>query len=234
VRSKFDNETASAYSQSATSWLPEVDFSFPLIQRTLKPFITKNSRIADLGAGTGNLSKKIFESYPNVIIDSVDFSENMLSEAKNVLSQFEGNYSIITEDFFEYKLKNNAYDAVVSSFAIHHARDLKVYKNLYQNIFNSLTENGIFICCDVIEGDNDFLSSLSEKDWSNFLSSQGYKKEEIYDILDGYHKEDSPISIREHFNLLKDVDFKSVDVIWKKYNFGIYVGIKNNKGVLEK
>ncbi len=231
IKNRFDSETASLYSQRAPSWLPEVDFSFSLIQKTLEPFLTKNSRIADLGAGTGNLSRTIFEAYPNVKIDLIDFSENMLSEVKNVLSKFKGKYKTITEDIFKYKLKCNTYNAVVSSFAIHHAREEKVYKNLYQNIFNSLTDSGIFICCDVIEGDNDYLSSLNEKDWSTFLSNQGFEKDEIGKILDGYHREDSPIPMNNHFNLLKDVGFKSVDVLWKKYNFGIYVGIKNNKSV---
>ena len=68
IRNKFDNDTASTYSQNALSWLPEVDFSFSLIQKTLKPFMTKKSRIADLGAGTGNLSREIFNTYPNVLI----------------------------------------------------------------------------------------------------------------------------------------------------------------------
>jgi len=226
IKNRFDNETASLYSQRDPSWLPEFNFSFSLIQKTIKSFINNNSIVADLGAGTGNLSRTIFEAYPDIKIDLIDFSENMLSEVKNVLSKFEGKYKTITADIFKYKLDNNSYNVVVSSFAIHHAREDTVYKQLYQNIYNSLTTPGIFICCDVIEGGNNYLSSLNEKEWSTFLTNQGFEKDKIEQILNNYHREDSPLSMNNHLKLLSDVGFKSVDVLWKKFNFGIYVGIK--------
>jgi tRNA (cmo5U34)-methyltransferase len=226
IKNRFNNETASLYSQRDPSWLPEFNFSFTLIQKVIKNYINKNSKIADLGAGTGNLSRTILEAYPDVQIDLIDFSENMLNEVINVLSEFKGKYKTITADIFNYELNNSTYNAIISSFAIHHARGENIYEKIYKNIYNALTETGIFICCDVIEGGNKDLSSINEADWSIFLENQGFEKDKIDQILSNYHREDSPLSLGNHLKLLKDVGFKTVDVLWKKYNFGIYLGIK--------
>lgn len=226
IKHRFDNETASLYSQRDPSWLPEFTFSFSLVQRAIRPFINKNSIVADLGAGTGNLSRTILEAYPDIRIELFDFSTNMLREVKHVLSEFEGKYKTIIADIFNYTLFDNMYSAVVSSFAIHHARDDNTYKKVYENIYNALTEPGIFICCDVISGDNSFLSSLNEEDWSNFLKDQGFDKDKTDQILNNYYREDSPISMKNHLKLLLEAGFQNVDVVWKKYNFGIYAGIK--------
>lgn len=226
IKQRFDNETASLYSQRKPEWLPEFEFTFSLVPKLLKPFVDKKSKILDLGAGTGNLSRTIFESIPELEIELVDFSENMLSEVKSVLKPFEGKYSVTRADIFETSFSENNYNGIVSSFAIHHARGEDTYKKTYQNIYNSLTSPGIFICCDVIDGANNYLSSLNESGWTDFLEKNGFQKKDILKIIDNYHREDSPLSVPVHLRLLSEVGFKEVDLIWKKYNFGIYVAIK--------
>ncbi len=41
-----------------------------------------------------------------------------------------------------------------------------------------------------------------------------------------YHEEDRPVAMMEHFALLKEAGFTTVDVIWKYYNFAVYIAVK--------
>lgn len=226
IKERFDNETASLYSDQDVTWIPEYLYMLSLIQKALKPFINSGSRLIDLGAGTGNLSRTIFRAYPDIYIDLVDFSENMLREVDKVLTDYKGKYQTIHDDIFEIQFDTNFYDGVISSFAIHHGRGKKVYENLYRNTYKWLKKSGVFINCDVIEGDNDFLTELNEKGWSDFLNSVGFENEERKKIFNNYHREDSPISLNNHIQLLSEVGFETVDVLWKKYNFAVYIAIK--------
>jgi len=226
IKNRFDSETASSYSQRNPAWLPEFSFSFSLIQKTVKRFIPSGARLLDLGAGTGNLSRTVFEACPDITIDLLDFSENMLNEAPNVLKGFTGRYNIIKDDIFTARFENCVYDGVISSFAIHHGRTKTIYGNLYKNIYNWLKTPGMFICCDVIAGDDAELSELNEHGWREFLKERGFAAGEVEKILNNYHREDSPLSLKNHIELLSAARFNTADILWKKYNFGIYLGIK--------
>ena len=227
IRNRFNNEVADLYSQRKPLWLPEFDYAFNLITKILNPYIKTKTKILDLGAGTGNLSRTVLERYNDVHITLLDFSENMLKEAPNVLLKFTGKYEVIVDDIFDYNFEEFEFNNVISSFAIHHARGEDVYKNLYKKIYRWIKPPGIFICCDVVEGDNHYLSELNEIGWSEYLNKQNFLKQDIKKILSNYHREDSPLSIKNHLKLLVDGGFKSADVIWKKYNFGIYIGVKD-------
>lgn len=225
IKTRFDMETASLYSQRNPLWLPDFEYSFALIARAIQPYMPAHAMVLDLGAGTGNLSRTVLEAYNDCRITLVDFSDNMLSEVPHVLSAFKGQYNIQVNDFFTMDYPEKQYNCVISSFAIHHGRSQDIYKHLYQNIYHCLAAPGAFICCDVIEGDNKGLTELNEEGWRNFLKNN-FSDKEIVQILSNYHHEDSPLPLRKHLELLIQTGFSTADVLWKQYNFGIYMAIK--------
>lgn len=85
IRDRFNNEVAALYSQKKPIWLLEFDYAFNLITKILNPYTKTKTKILDLGAGTGNLSRTVLERYNDVHITLLDFSENMLKEVSNVL-----------------------------------------------------------------------------------------------------------------------------------------------------
>ncbi|MBN1899670.1 MAG: methyltransferase domain-containing protein [Spirochaetes bacterium] len=227
IRERFNSETADLYSQKKPLWFPEFEYVFSLVLRTLKDHIPGKARILDLGAGTGNLARTVLEHYPDAFLTLVDFSDNMLKAAPRVLSGFKGKYEIKIADFFELEMPAKSLNCVVSSFAIHHGRGEKVYRKLYKNIYRWLGPGGIFACCDVVDGDSKHYAVINEEGWKEFLRKD-FSEEDITRILSNYYVEDSPLSLRKHMELLKACGFSSVDVLWKKYNFGLYSAIKKN------
>jgi tRNA (cmo5U34)-methyltransferase len=222
VKARFDRETAEAYSQQDPVYLPEYAFALGLVVEALSAALPPNPRILDLGAGTGNLSRRVLAGIPDSHVTLVDFSDNMLASSKMVLAGFEGRYDIISQDFFQADFPAGSVQGVVASFAIHHARGEAEYLSLYRKIHSWLAPGGTFACCDVLEGGSDRWTRINEEGWQAHLISVDFSQEQIDQILSNYHSEDTPISLPQHLALLKEAGFAEVDVLWKKYNFGVY------------
>jgi tRNA (cmo5U34)-methyltransferase len=155
----------------------------------------------------------------------LDFSQEMLKEAEKILSKYKGRYEVNIGDFFKKRFPLQKYNAVISSFAIHHGRTRTSYLNLYKKIFRSLKKRGVFVCADVLEGDNMVISRINETGWINHMLKH-YEKSKVEAIMESYKKEDTPVSVDTHFDLLKKAGFSSCDILWKKHNFGIYTAFK--------
>ncbi len=226
IQGRFDKEVAALYSQRDPIWLPEFRQMFALVPELLKPHVKPGSLILDVGAGTGNLSRTVLEAVPGVSCVLMDFSANMLSAVPLVLASFAGRYDTLVADFMDAEYGEAKYEAIISSFAIHHCRGMEEYVELYRKFTGALKPGGIFVCCDVVAGADDTLSQLNEEGWRAFLKEQSLEDAEVERILSNYHVEDSPLDCPSHLTLLKEAGFSTVDVVWKRSNFAVYIGIK--------
>ena len=227
IRARFDAETAAAYSQRKPLWLPEHDYAMSLVLKVLKSYLPDSARVVDLGAGTGNLSRRVLKALPDCHVTLVDFSQNMLNEAPRLLAAFDGRYRIMLEDFWRVEFPAGEYSGVVASFALHHGRGEAAYRNLYRKIYGWLEVPGIFVCCDVVQGDTPALAEMNEAGWRGFLQKRAFASEDIERIFSNYRREDSPLSLRQHLDLLIQAGFSAADVLWKRFNFAVYAGIKS-------
>jgi tRNA (cmo5U34)-methyltransferase len=229
IKARFDAETAAVYSQRQPLWLPEFGYAVRLILAAIKPYLASKrpASMLDLGAGTGNLSRRVLGAFKNSHVTLVDFSPNMLAEVPNVLSAYDGRYEIRMADFWQVNFPAATFDAIVTSFALHHGRGEAVYLELYRKACRWLKSEGVFACCDVIEGDVQYISEINEAGWRRFLQRRNFTGEEIERIFSNYHREDSPLSLRQHLALLVEAGFSSADVLWKRFNFAMYVGLKS-------
>jgi tRNA (cmo5U34)-methyltransferase len=225
IRDRFDKETASVYSRKDPEWLPEFRWALDAMAELVRPFVGKNGRLLDVGAGTGNLSRAMLQAIEGIHATLMDFSRNMLGEVPATLSEFKGRYETVHADFMEAALGSGKYCAVVSSFAIHHCRGDLEYLDLYGRISECLVRPGIFACLDVVAGDDHALCRQNEEGWAGFLRARGFSERDVQKILSNYHIEDSPISVGSHMRILREAGFRVTDVAWKKYNFAIYLGI---------
>ena len=116
-------------------------------------------------------------------------------------------------------------DAVVSVFAICHARGSQVYAQLYRRIYSWLKPGGIFICYDHVLGDSPVLTALNALGWHRLLRASQTAAEAREGIV-GTYQEDSPLSLREHLALLGAAGFSTADVLHKRDIFAIYLGVK--------
>jgi tRNA (cmo5U34)-methyltransferase len=221
VKKHFQND-AETFDKRVIKSVPFYDDMLEALVSTM-PF-RKNARIkvVDLGCGTGSISKKIKEHYPNAGITCVDFADNMLRIAKDKLSCYK-NIEYVVCDVIDFDY--SGYDAVLSSLTLHHIRIEKAKNILYKKIFNGLRRNGVFYLADLVLGSSDYLQNLNLMKWQDFLQ-KSLSKREITNRKRRYHKEDCPSKLMDEILRLQQSGFRNVDVVWKYYHFAVYGGEK--------
>ena len=181
-------------------------------------------RIIDLGCGTGTVAKRISEKFPNSKIVCLDIASNMIDIAKNKLSEHK-DVEFITGDFSNIDF-DDKFDVIVSSLALHHLENDNCKKEFYTKIHDILTDFGLFINADVVLASTDYQQNINMNRWIEFMNKSISKDEIIDNWIPKYQAEDRPARLMDQLKWLEDIGFKSVDVIWKYYNFCVYGGFK--------
>lgn len=227
IQGRFEAENAANYGQRMPDWVPDYGLVYELMLDAIVPAVAENGRIADLGAGTGRLARRVLERYPTVQMTLVDFSSNMLSASLTNLADYEEQVERITADFHTptFALPTGQYDAIVSAFAICHGQNEAAYRNLYQRLANWLKPGGIFINFDHILGGSNHFTVLNAAGWAD-LMAPNFTQSEIEWAVKSTYQEDSPLSLWQHLQLMDEAGLTAVDVLWKKHIFAIYAGVK--------
>lgn len=227
IQGRFEAENATNYGQRMPDWVPDYGLVYELILDAMAPAVGENGRIADLGAGTGRLARRVLDRYPSVQMTLVDFSDNMLSASNKNLVEYEEQVERKTADFFTptFNLPAGQHDAIASAFAICHGQHENAYRDLYQRIASWLKPGGIFINFDHILGGSSHFTLLNAAGWAD-LMAPNFTQSEIEWAVKSTYQEDSPLSLWQHLQLMHEAGLTDVDVLWKKHIFGIYAGVK--------
>ncbi len=157
------------------------DWFIKALKKTINTLnITENSRILDIGCGTGNLLYLLERENKNLELYGIDISEKMLNIAKNKLK----NSKLSIQSAEDIDFKDDSFDFVFSTEAFHHYSN---YNQIMKNIYRILKKQGKLIVLDV--------------DFGFFLNF-------IFHIIEpGNNKMHSPKEFRE---LFKKHNFKNI------------------------
>jgi SAM-dependent methyltransferase len=167
-------------------------------------------RVLDIGTGDGRLLALVKSVHPDLDGVALDFSQPMLAASRK---RFEGDARVrlVEHNLDEPLPALGFFDAVVSSFAIHHLSDARKF-GLYREIFACLSPGGIFCNLEHVASPTDdlhldFLGALrrtpAEEDPANQLSS-----------------------VEIQLAWLRSIGYGKVDCFWKWREFALLSGIK--------
>ena len=167
-------------------------------------------RIIDLGTGDGRLLGLLKIERPTVECVAIDFSPTMLEAVKTRFKD-DSSVEVIDHNLDENLPDNGTFDAVVSSFAIHHLNhDRK--RSLYVEIFNMLQPGGIF--CNL-----EHVASPTVRLHEKFLKAIGKTP-----------SEDDPsnqlLDVETQLRWLRNIGFDDVDCYWKWLELALLIGFK--------
>lgn len=167
-------------------------------------------RILDLGTGDGRLLALLKIERHKVESVAVDFSPTMLEAVKNRFKD-DSTVKIINHNLDESLPDNGTFDAVVSSFAIHHLSHNRK-RSLYVEIFNMLQPGGIF--CNL-----EHVASPTVRLHEKFLKAIGRTPQE-----------DDPsnqlLDVETQLKWLRNIGFNDVDCYWKWLELALLIGLK--------
>jgi tRNA (cmo5U34)-methyltransferase len=178
-------------------------------EATLLEFIPATAkRVLDLGTGDGRLLALVKLDRPSATAMAIDFSPAMLEAARR---RFAGDRSITVQAHnLEDPLPNlRSFDAVVSSFAIHHLiRERK--RALYAEIYACLAPGGVF--CNL-----EHVASVTPELHEEFLRRIGYSPE----TEDPSNK---LLDLETQLRWLREIGFRDVDCHWKWRELALLTG----------
>ncbi|MCW2277986.1 class I SAM-dependent methyltransferase [Heliophilum fasciatum] len=179
-------------------------------------------KILDIGAGTGLLSAFLLEVYPDAELTLIDIAENMLDIAKK---RFQGrpNITYIAADYTQYSFPEK-YDVAISSLSIHHLTGPEKQK-LYQQIYDTISDNGLFINADQVQGATPWLETTYMSDWRAKVEASGLSAAEIHAAYER-QKLDKMSPLDDQLTWLRQAGFRDVDCMYKYYNFVVLFGRK--------
>lgn len=181
-------------------------------------------RIIDLGCGTGTIAKRLADRFPNSKIVCLDIASKMIEIAKYKLLDHKDT-EFIVGDFSKIDFKEQ-FDVVVSSLALHHIETDNEKKEFYTKIFNVLANSGQFVNADVVLATIDYQQNTNMNRWMDYMNKSVSMDEIQNKWIPSYKAEDRPAKLIDQLKWLEEIGFRTVDVIWKYYNFSVYGGIK--------
>jgi SAM-dependent methyltransferase len=167
-------------------------------------------RILDLGTGDGRLLALLKIERPEAQAVALDFSPTMLAAARQ---RFAGDPTVtICEHNMDRPLPDlGRFDAIVSSFAIHHCSHERK-QALYGEIFKALTPGGVF--CNL-----EHVASPSPEMHARFLQALGWAPE----TEDPSNK---LLDMETQLGWLRALGFVDVDCYWKWRELALIAGWK--------
>jgi tRNA (cmo5U34)-methyltransferase len=180
-------------------------------ESALLEFIARDTRrILDLGTGDGRLLALVRRQHPATEAVAIDFSPAMLDEARK---RFAGDTTVtVVEHNLDALLPRlGKFDAVISSFAIHHLMHERK-KELYTEVYRLLNTGGVF--CNL-----EHVSSPSEQLHEEFLLRIGFSVE----TEDPSNK---LLDLETQLGWLREIGFVDVDCHWKWRELALLVGVR--------
>ncbi|KZX14900.1 8-demethylnovobiocic acid C(8)-methyltransferase [Methanobrevibacter cuticularis] len=222
TKERFE-KTAKEYDDRIIKIIPSYNDMIEALTNSIPFSENKDINILDLGCGTGAITAKIKEKFPNSHVTCLDLAENMIEIAKFKLKKYD-NIEFIIGDFSNFDFKDK-YDVVVSSLAIHHIETKKGKKELFEKIFSSLKDGGAFYNADVVLGSTDFSTHINNEVWKNNLK-KNFNEKEVKELVSNQDKVDIPSKLIDQLKWFEEIGFKDTDVTWKYYGHAVYGGRK--------
>ena len=172
----------------------------------LPPRVT---RALDLGSGDGRLLALVRMVHPQLHGVALDFSDAMVARLEERFAT-DRSITVVRHDLdAPLPPLDGRFDAVVSSFAIHHLQHERK-RSLYAEIYDRLERGGVF--CNL-----EHVASATPSLHAQFLERLGIVDEDPSNRL---------LDVETQLSWLRDIGFDHVDCHWKWRELALLAGVK--------
>jgi tRNA (cmo5U34)-methyltransferase len=225
------DEVAAAYLDRRSAiplWREQADVMRSLLARAPRPI----RRFADLGTGDGYLAGLVLEACPGSSAALVDFSRPMLDAAGERLRTEVERWNAVEADLSSPgwlgALPEGPYDAVVSSFCIHHLPHERK-RELYEEVFALLAPGGLFLNWEHVSTHPLAHGMFDQAMVAGLLRLQPDRNPE--QVAREYRerpdaRENKLLEVEKQCAWLGEIGFEHVDVYFKWIELAVFGGVK--------
>ena len=167
-------------------------------------------RVLDLGTGDGRLLALLQIDRQEMLGVGLDFSGIMLEAAHKRFAD-DGRVELVRHDLAEPLPALGRFDAVVSSFAIHHLEHERK-RELYGEVFDLLEPGGVF-------ANLEHVASPTHRLHLAFFAAIG-------EPLEDEDSSDRLLNVETQLGWLRELGLDDVDCYWKWLEMALLVGVK--------
>jgi tRNA (cmo5U34)-methyltransferase len=178
------------------------------------------TRILDLGAGTGLLSRFVADAQPQARLTLLDGAPAMLEQARATLGD---RAQYVVADLAD-PLPDGAWCAIVSALAIHHLEPDE-QAALLGRVHDALAPGGIFVNAEQVEGPTPALAEIYAAWHHRRLLEAGGTEAEWQGAVERM-RADRRVPVATFLGWLRDAGFADVDCLFKDHRFAVLVGRK--------
>jgi ubiquinone/menaquinone biosynthesis C-methylase UbiE len=180
-------------------------------EAALLEFIPDHTRkILDLGTGDGRLLALVRDRHPDTEAVAVDFSPAMLEAVRKRFAT-DARVRIVEHNMDDPLPALGKFDAVISSFAIHHLVHERK-RALYGEVLGLLNKRGVF--CNL-----EHVASPTQRLHEEFLHAIGF-------TVETEDPSNKLLDLEMQLQWLREIGFADVDCHWKWRELALLVGVR--------
>jgi SAM-dependent methyltransferase len=226
------------YLEGVRGGIPLAETQIEVIIRIIKSWMPELHTFLDMGCGDGVLGRQLLQEWPGSEGIFMDFSQPMISSAKEKCEPFKNRSTIILQDYSEdgwtESIKDKTpVDVVISGYSIHHHDDEKKY-SIYKDVFNILKPGGVFLNLEHVASPNPKIEKLFDEAFVDGLYAYHVRsggKESRQDIAyKFYNREDKVLNkltmVEKQVDWLRDIGYINTDCFFKLFELALFGGQK--------
>ncbi|MEV2194369.1 class I SAM-dependent methyltransferase [Streptomyces phaeochromogenes] len=230
-------------------YMPDREERFRVMLDMVEALVGPEPRVLDLACGTGSITARLFERFPQAVSTGVDLDPALLTIAEGTF-RGDDRVTFVTADLKEpdwaAKLPYDSYDAVLTATALHwlHREPLAV---LYGQVAELVRDGGVFMNADhmideatprINAADRaqrharmDEAKAAGVVDWAEWwqlaaqdpvLAGPTARRFEIY----GEHAEGDTPSVEWHARVLREAGFAEAREVWRSPSDALVLALK--------
>ncbi|HEY5869820.1 MAG TPA: methyltransferase domain-containing protein [Candidatus Tectomicrobia bacterium] len=216
---------ADQYDEMFITHMHDYDITHEMVLSML-PFPREGAlRVLELGTGTGNLTQKLLDRFPQSTVVGYDVSTEMLARARAKLASVRARVQLHQGDISHITFPG-PFDAVISAIAVHHVPP-PAKPVLFHRLYTALRPGGVLVIGDAFQpatpalGERYRQLTAAEFERDGVVETPAYVE---YRSRNSQPSGGASTQLHKYLQWMQQAGLSNVDCVWKHFARAVVYG----------